>query len=122
VRGPCRPFLALALLLLTACSSVSLPGWPKAAPEAAASAGAWTKPGADSASIDGAYDDCLSLTNTATRTDFDTDQDIAASRDSDLQHSDFAGAQMRNTQQSNRDRAQSILSSCMEGKGFSPAR
>ena len=110
------------VLTLAACNSVSLPGWPKAPPEAAASASAWTKAGVDAASVESAYNDCLSLTDTATRTDFDIDQDIAASRGSDLQRSDFAASQMRNTQQTSRDRAQSILSSCMEGKGFTPAR
>lgn len=111
-----------SVLLLAACNSVSMPGWPKAAPEEAVSASAWTKAGVDAASVERAYNDCLSLTDTATRTDFAIDQDIAASRGSDLQHSDFAGAQLRGAQQSDRDRAQSILSSCMEGKGFTPAR
>src|SRR5208282_3054248 len=50
------------LLLLAACNSMSLPGWPKAAPEAAASASAWTKPGADAATVEGAYSDCLAAT------------------------------------------------------------
>lgn len=110
------------LLLLAACNSLSMPGWPKPAPEAAASASAWTKPGADTATVEGAYGDCLAATDTATKTDFDIDQDIAASRSGDLQHSDFARTQMNQARDTSRDRAQAVLSSCMEAKGFSPVR
>lgn len=111
-----------ALAALTACSTVSLPGWPKPPPTAAASASAWTKPGADAATVEGAYDDCLNVANSATQNDFNIDQDIAASRGSDLQHSEFAGASLRGAQQTSRDRDQAILSSCMETKGFSPVK
>jgi hypothetical protein len=100
---------------------MSMPGWPKAPPEAAATASAWTRPGADAATVESAYNECLAATDTATKTDFDIDQDISATRSSDLQRSDFARTQMRQTQDTSRDRAQTILSSCMEAKGFSPA-
>lgn len=113
--------LALPVLLLAACSSMALPGWPQRPPEAAATASAWSKPGADAATVQSAYDDCLAATDTATRTDFDIDQDISASRSSDLQHSEFAQNQMQQTRATNRDRAQAILSSCMAAKGFSPS-
>jgi hypothetical protein len=109
------------LLLLAACSSVSLPGWPKAPPESAATASAWIKPGADPATIDNAYGECLAATDTATKTDFNIDQDISSTRSSDLQRSDFARTQMQQSRDTSRDRAQTILSSCMEAKGFSPA-
>lgn len=112
----------LLALLLAACSDLALPGWPKPAPERAASASAWTRAGADRATVDSAFADCLAVSDTATQKDFDIDQDIAASRGSDLQHSAFAGAALRDTHNSNRDRAQGILSSCMETKGFTPAR
>lgn len=101
---------------------MSLPGWPKPPPEGAASAGAWTRPGADAGSVGAAYEECLAAANSASRTDHDIDQDIAASRGSDLQHSTFAGAPLRAAQQTDRDRSQAILSSCMERKGFSPAK
>jgi uncharacterized protein YjbI with pentapeptide repeats len=107
---------------LTACSSVSLPGWPKPPSTPAASASAWTRPGADAATVESAYDDCLNVANSATQNDFNIDQDIAASRGSDLQHSEFAGTSLRGAQQTSRDRDQAILSSCMETKGFSPAK
>jgi uncharacterized protein YjbI with pentapeptide repeats len=113
---------ALLMALLTACNSMSLPGWPKPPPTSAANASAWTRPGADAATVESAYDDCLNVANSATQKDFDIDQDIAASRGSDLQHSEFAGASLRDAQQTSRDRDQTVLSSCMETKGFSPAK
>jgi hypothetical protein len=120
--GSAKFLPVFALAAVAACSSVSLPDWPKPPPRAAASASAWTRPGADAATVESAYDDCLNVADSATQKDFDIDQDIAASRGSDLQHSDFAGAPLRNAQQSDRDRDQTILSSCMETKGFSPAK
>jgi len=80
--------------------------------------GGWTKPGADAATVASAYQECLAITDTATKTDFDIDQDIGATRSSDLQHSDFARSQMHNTHEDNRDRADALLTSCMEAKGF----
>jgi uncharacterized protein YjbI with pentapeptide repeats len=115
-------FAVIALVGLAACSSVSLPGWPKPPPTSAASASAWTRPGADAATVESAYDDCLNVANSATQKDFDIDQDIAASRGSDLQHSEFAGASLRDAQQTSRDRDQAVLSSCMGTKGFSPVK
>jgi hypothetical protein len=117
-----RAIAVLSSLLLAACGTIDGPGWPKPAAETAATAGAWTRPGADAATIGSAYDDCLAAANAATKTDFDIDQDTSATRSSDLQHSDFARTQMQDSQATNRDRAQTILSSCMAQKGFSPAR
>jgi hypothetical protein len=113
---------ALGLVLLAACNSMSMPGWPKPPPEAAANARAWTRPGMDAAAVESAFNDCRDVTDTATKTDFDIDQDIASSRSSDLQHSDFARTQMRQARDTSRGRAQAVLSSCMEAKGFSPAK
>ena len=117
-----RVIMATVLLLLAGCNSLSLPGWPKPPPESAASAAAWSRPGVDSASVASAYDDCLAAADSATRTDYDIDQDISASRGSDIQHSDFAGAQLREAQEASRDRTQTILSACMEQKGFTPIK
>jgi hypothetical protein len=114
-------FGALSVLLLLADCDYSI-GWPKPPPQPAATASAWTRPGADAAAVESAFGDCLALTDTATRTDFDIDQDIAVSRSGDLQHSDFARTQMQQASDTSRDRAQTILSSCMEAKGFSPAK
>jgi hypothetical protein len=109
----------LASLLLAGCGMI---GWPKPSPETAATASAWTQPGAGEAATATAYQQCLDTANIATQTDFAIDQDTAATRSSDLQHSEFAQTQMQNTQDTNRDRAQSILSACMEGKGFNPVK
>jgi hypothetical protein len=116
-----RVVALLTGLLLAGCSSMSLPGWPKPAPESAATASAWTKPGTDAASVESAYGDCLAATDTATKTDFDIDQDISSTRSSDLQRSDFARSRMHQAQDTSRGRAQAVLSSCMEAKGFSPS-
>ena len=117
--APHKRLLALcAALLLTACGV--LPS-PKTPPEAAASANAWSKPGADPAAVESAYRDCLDAVDTVTDKDFNIDQDIAASRSGDFQRSSFAGRSARDTQQNNRDRAQTMLSSCMHGKGFTAA-
>ncbi len=107
------------LLLLAGCDALPL---PKAPPEIAANPGAWSKPGLDAAGVDGAFRDCLAIADIATEKDFNIDQDIAASRGSDLQRSSFAGASLRDTQQNNRNRAQTIISSCMQGKGFTRTR
>jgi hypothetical protein len=115
--------LAAALLLLFAgCGSISLPGWPKRPPEAAASAGAWTRPGANAATIESAYGECLAATDTATRNDFVIDQDIAASRGADYQRSDFVRTQSVQARDTTRDRAAAILAACMQAKGFKAAK
>jgi hypothetical protein len=118
--GFVRLVAPMTLLLLTGCG-YSI-GWPKPPPQPASLASAWTAPGVDAATVETAFGDCLAVTDTATRTDFDIDQDIAVSRSSDLQHSAFAQTQMQQARDTSRDRAQTILSSCMEAKGFSPAK
>jgi hypothetical protein len=99
LRGLALP----AALLLAACS---------------AAGGGWTKPGADEAETAHAYQECAALTETATRTDANIDQDIAASRASDLQHSSILREQAQSTSEDNRTRADAILASCMQAKGF----
>lgn len=98
-----RALAALAALFLADCSG---------------SGGGWIKPGADEAAAARAYRDCAALTDTATRTDADIDQDIAASRASDLQRSSILREHARSTREDNRDRADAILTSCMQAKGF----
>jgi hypothetical protein len=80
--------------------------------------GGWTKAGADDAAVASAYRDCLDVTTTATKTDLDIDQDIAASRAADLHHSALLRAQAEQTRDDNRDRADAIVASCMQIKGF----
>ena len=97
-----RVAFAAVLLLLAGC----------------AGGGGWTKPGADDAETGKAYQECAALTDTATKTDIDIDQDISASRGSDLQHSSILREQTRQTLDDNHDRADAILTSCMQAKGF----
>jgi len=95
--------MALAVFVLAGCAGAG---------------GGWVKPGADEAQTARAYRDCAALTDTATRTDSDIDQDIAASRASDLQHSSILREQARSTHDDNHARADAILTSCMQAKGF----
>ena len=80
--------------------------------------GAWTKPGADDAETAQAYQDCQALTATATQTDAQIDQDISATRASDLQHASILREQAQQKTNDSRDRAATILGSCMQAKGF----
>jgi hypothetical protein len=80
--------------------------------------GDWIKPGAEPGEAASAYGDCRSIARQATQKDADIDQDIAATRGADLQHSQIV--QMRASQQrgaTTRDAA-SIIASCMRQKGF----
>jgi hypothetical protein len=106
--GGCRVAVLLTLaLLLAGCG---------------AAGSGWTRPGADEATTESAYRDCRALTDTATRTDSDIDQDIAASRGSDLQRSGVVREHAQQIESGNRDRADAILSSCMQAKGFSQGK
>lgn len=82
----------------------------------------WIKPGAQPGEAASAYSDCRSIARQATQKDADIDQDIAASRGADLQHSQIV--QMRASQErgvTTRD-ADSITASCMQQKGFAERR
>ncbi|HEX3884275.1 MAG TPA: hypothetical protein VHW66_16580 [Stellaceae bacterium] len=78
----------------------------------------WVKPGAQPGESTAAYRDCRDTAEQATRKDADIDQDIAATRGADLQHSQIV--QMRSAQMSGttRQSADSIIASCMQQKGF----
>ena len=83
--------------------------------------GNWTKAGLDEASAAREYRDCQDLAGTAVRTDADIDQDIQASRQSDLQRSSVVRVGSQNTHEQTRDRADTIIAACMKAKGFIPA-
>lgn len=84
-----------------------------------AAAGAdWTKPGADADETARILLECVALAGTATQTDADIDQDIAATRASDLQHSGGLREQAQQRRNDDRDRAAAIVQSCMQAKGF----
>jgi hypothetical protein len=103
------------MFFLAACNS--LPSL-KTPPTPAASASAWSKPGADPAAVERVYGECLDAVNTVTDKDFNIDQDIAAGRGGDFQRSNFGGTSVRDSQQYSSDRAQTMLSSCMRAQGF----
>jgi hypothetical protein len=86
-----------------------------------AGGGDWTKAGADEATAAREYQDCRDLAATAVRTDADIDQDILATRGSDLQRSGAVRAQSQATRDQTRDRAATIVTKCMAAKGFARA-
>jgi len=85
-------------------------------------AGDWIKPGAQPGEAASAYADCRSIARQATQKDADIDQDIAAARGADLQHSQIL--QMRTSQErgATTRSADSIIASCMQQKGFAERR
>jgi hypothetical protein len=99
-----RAVWLLALLLLAGCTGA---------------AAGWTKPGADSAQVARDVEECRALTDTVVHTDADIDQDIGATRGSDLQRSNLLRMRTQQTQDNNRDRAATILAACMHQKGYS---
>jgi hypothetical protein len=101
------PRAAVVLLLAAGCSGGS---------------GDWAKLGADDAAAAAAYQDCRGLSDTAVETDRAIDQDILASRQDDWQRASVVRTQTRVMHEHTRDRAASIIDSCMKGKGFSPKR
>jgi len=101
-----------AFLILAACLAV---------PGCGGSGSGWTRPGSDNADAERAYQDCLDMAGTAVKTDIDIDQDIAASRSSDLQRSDLLRMQSRETHQQSTDRGAAVIAACMNAKGFAPA-
>ena len=82
--------------------------------------GHWTKAGADEAATAREYRDCRGLARDATRkeTDRHIDQDIAATRGADLQHSMIVQARQSQMQDTTRRSAESIIAACMRQKGF----
>ena len=82
----------------------------------------WARPGADAAATSRAYADCRALAGTAVRTDAAIDQDIAASRGTDIQRADSVRTQTRQMAETTQARSDAIVASCMESKGFTRAR
>lgn len=120
-RQHSRPAIAASLfLLLAGCGGNGLGdfdvGFGGGAHDTDASD--WIKPGAAPGETAAAYRDCSAIAQQATQKDADIDQDIAATRGADLQHSQIV--QMRASQQrgATTQDAESILASCMRQKGF----
>lgn len=82
----------------------------------------WAKPGVDAAAASRDYADCQALALEATQTDAAIDQDIAASRSSDLQRAESVRSQTQRMQETTRARGEAIIASCMKAKGYTPIR
>jgi len=87
-----------------------------------ATAGGWSKTGADSAASAREYQECRATAYTAVKTDADIDQDIRATRRSDLQRSAGVRAETQVMQEHTRDRSTAIIARCMQAKGFAEPR
>jgi len=82
----------------------------------------WAKPGADDSAATAAYQDCRGLAGSAVQTDADIDQDILATRQGDWQRAGVVRQQTQIMHEQTRDRAASIIESCMKAKGYSQKR
>lgn len=102
-------------LLLAACGDFGV-GFGGGSRSAAA--GDWIKPGAQPGDAASAYSECRSIARQATQKDADIDQDIAATRGADLQHSQIMQMRMSQERGATTRSADSILASCMQQKGF----
>jgi hypothetical protein len=87
-----------------------------------ATAPSWIKPGADVGETASAYQSCRAIAAAAVETEADIDQDILATRGSDLQRAGSYRVAAQDMQDHTKDRAARILSSCMAAKGFAEAR
>jgi hypothetical protein len=111
--------LLASVLLLAGCNDFDI-GFGGSAHRSAEAD--WIKPGVEPGETAAAYSDCRSIARQATQKDADIDQDIAATRGADLQHSQIV--QMRASQQRGvtTGDADSIVASCMRQKGFAERR
>src|SRR5262249_12135553 len=89
---------------------------------ACAAGGDWRKASADAATTAADYRDCRAAAQDAVRTDRDIDQDIAATRQSDLQRSGAVRQQTEMMQGKTGDRADTIIAACMRALGYTQAR
>ncbi len=87
-----------------------------------ATAGGWSKTGADSAASAREYQDCRATAESAVKTDADIDQDIRTTRRSDWQRSAGVRAETHAMQEHTSSRATSIIAACMHAKGFAEPR
>jgi hypothetical protein len=85
-------------------------------------AGDWAKPGADRATVSREYQECRALAGDTVETQAKIDQDIAVTRQSDLQRSAVVRSDTQLMRDRTRDRAAGIVEDCMKAKGFGPPR
>jgi hypothetical protein len=82
----------------------------------------WAKPGVEEGAAAAAYQDCRGLAGSAVQTDADIDQDILATRQGDWQRAAVVRQQTQIMHEQTRDRAASIIESCMKAKGYNQKR
>ena len=88
----------------------------------AGTGGDWAKAGADSAAAEAAYQECRGLSDTAVESDRAIDQDILATRQNDWQRASVVRTQTQLMHEQTRDRAASLIESCMKAKGYGRGR
>jgi hypothetical protein len=81
----------------------------------------WTKPGADEASVRGAYRECHAIAAATVQPEIGINQDIAATRGVDWQRAQIRDVQATTMREATHDRLAKIVSSCMTANGFQPA-
>ncbi len=85
------------------------------------SAANWVKPGTDQDRVAADLSDCQELTREETQRNYAIDNDIMASRGKDWRNIGLYQFQSDQISGDDADKSERILSSCMEGKGYSPA-
>jgi hypothetical protein len=78
----------------------------------------YAKPGADQAAASREYEECRALAGDMVEPQANIDQDIAAARQSDLQRSSIIRSDNQLMRDRVRDRAASIIDTCMKSKGY----
>lgn len=84
-----------------------------------ASAGGWTKPGADESAADLAYSQCRAVAAQAVGTDLAIDKDILATRGGDWQRAQTLPVETGRMRNNARTHGDSVTAACMQAKGFS---
>jgi hypothetical protein len=98
-----KGWFSVSAILLAACT---------------AAGGNWTKPGADAAATESAYRECSATAADAVSSEADIDQDIQATRQSDLQRSGAVRVGAETARDQTCTRAARIITACMQAKGF----
>ena len=97
----------VAAMLLSGCASAS---------------DTWIRAGADAAATSQAYQDCQAVAHAAVAPEIAIDKDIVATRGGDWQRADVFSQQTGMMQSGITSRTAAIIDSCMQAKGFAPAK
>ena len=84
--------------------------------------GDWARAGADESEAEREYQACRDVASAAVGKEADIDQDITATRGRDWQRGGIGRVESRAMQEHTRDRAASIVASCMRAKGYTRTR